>query len=109
MALKMVAEQEVPDEAQVAPNPPPKTVEESSPSSKKSESSTSGTQMRTLEVMTEIRKILSARMIALLALLVSSLLTAAAMYLQTTMSICIVALFDCAVFLPSIFIAYRKG
>lgn len=101
--LQVVSETEVPDPRQpepASPPPaPPKVIETPSKTS-------SPASPHILLLLDEIRKVLSARMGALLAMGGAMLLTAAAMMQQTWMGLAIAATFDVLVFLPLAIIAY---
>ena len=96
--LQVVSEVEVPEPAP-AVAPAPKVTEQPSKSS-------SPPSPQFLLILAEIRKVLSVRMGALIAMSGAFLLTAAAMYLGTYMALAMSLGFDALVFLPVALIAY---
>ena len=102
--LVVVSEVEIPDEEASPAQPQVQTVEKSPPLSK---TSPSPDRIEILAVLTEIRKILSAKAGAMLAMAGSFALTAAAMVQGTPMALSIAISYDVLVFLPIAIIAYR--
>ena len=100
--LQVVAEREIPD-VQIVELP--KMEEPSQPLSSNSPKSQS---REMLEVMGEIRKILSARASAIMALIGSLALTFVAMEHATWMALAMAVSFDAFVFIPTAYIAYFK-
>ena len=99
--LKVVGETEVPDPQpapQAALTPPP-TAPQSKPSSPSSP--------HLLMLLDEIRRVLNARMGALLAMIGAFLLTTVAMVQGTWMSLAISVSYDLLIFVPIALIAYR--
>lgn len=95
--LKVVNEVEVPPEAVEVQAPAP--VAKSAQSSEASHA--------TAMILAEIRKILSARAAALVAMVGAFCLTASSMFSQSWMSLAIAVSYDMMVFLPMALIAYR--
>ena len=63
----------------------------------------------TLALLMEIRKVLNAKASAVLALVAASLLTGAAMWLETWMALGISISFDVLIAIPIFLIAYKGG
>ena len=98
--LKLVGEVEVPDQSPEQPKAEARTERPSAPSS--------AAFRATVAVLAEIRRILSVRAGAMLAMTGAMLLTAAAMYQGTLLALGIAASFDVLVFAPVAFIAWGK-
>ena len=116
MALKIVAETEVPtpqsESAQADPHPTPKPSETERPSAPSLPASPASVKPQVrppelIEMLETIMKILNVRMSAALAMAGAFCLTAAAMVQGTYMSLAISLSFDLCVFLPLAWIAYR--
>lgn len=99
--LRVINEQELPPEnATAAP--------QSRPEPSKPSSATSTERAETLLILAEIRKILSARAAAMLALTAAFALTAGAMASGTWMSLLMAVSFDVFALVPVLVIAYRS-
>lgn len=108
MALKVVAEKEIPDQPQAAPVPTRPEQPQAAPRTER-QSDESSTRFRLMvTVLEEIRRVLSARAAALLALTGALGLTAWAMMIQTPMALYTALSFDVLVYLPITAIAYWK-